>query len=68
MIQPKYVHIPMVLRFPKGFSLPGPAFPAYTAWGSHHLEGDTKQLKSLLLKIAHLVHWFTVPIKMVMDP
>jgi hypothetical protein len=25
-------------------------------------------LKSLLLKIAHLVHWFTVPIKMVMDP
>lgn len=49
MIQPKYVHIPMVLRFPKGFSLPGPAFPAYTAWGSHHLEG-------LLLKIAHLVH------------
>jgi hypothetical protein len=56
MIQPKYVHIPMVLRFPKGFSLPGPAFPAYTAWGSHHLEGDTKQLKSLILKIAHLVH------------
>ena len=50
MIQPKYVHIPMVLRFPKGFSLPGPAFPAYTAWGSHHLEGDTPVIEKFALE------------------